>query len=428
MENEKKIPKILVVTEHPWNESNSIGNTLSNLFSNYDISKIAHLYFLSSKPKNSICNKYFSLNIFKIMRKRIKIRNNFINENNNINLKIENKLTIFFREKFTTLGRFVQELFWLVFFHGDEDLTIFVKNFKPDIIFLTSVYSIYPYRITLKLLKLTNSNLVLFLMDDYLDFNPKNIFKAIYQKILKKNLLKITNNSKLIYTISNKMRLEYKKKYGFDSKILYKGNDFSDVNKEKYYPTNSDFIKIVYTGNLTFGGRWKSLKLLRDVLYENNLKYSVEIYSQIEIPKKVFKDVFDNKKIVFKGNLPYHKLKELYKNADILLFLESIEENDTYLSRLSFSTKIVDYLFANRCILAISSKKVASTQYLIENDAAIVTDNKKELSEILLKIQEKREILSEYAEKAWNCGVRNHQRDKIQNDLKNKFIELLKNG
>ena len=53
--------RILVITRNAWDDTNSIGNTMSNLFSNWDDVEFANIYFRSALPNNDICKKYYQI-------------------------------------------------------------------------------------------------------------------------------------------------------------------------------------------------------------------------------------------------------------------------------------------------------------------------------------------------------------------------------
>ena len=109
------------------------------------------------------------------------------------------------------------------------------------------------------------------------------------------------------------------------------------------------------------------------------------------------------------------KMKTL-QGADVLLHVEPTDAKDRLMFRLSFSTKLVDYLYNAKCILALGGA-TASMQYLIENNAGIVEMDDSKIKNRLMDIVEKPEQITEYAEKAWACGVRNHKIKTIQDML-----------
>lgn len=59
---------ILVFTRSAWDDTNSIGNTMSNLFNGYNKKKIANIYLRSASPQNEVCDKYFSISDFDVIK------------------------------------------------------------------------------------------------------------------------------------------------------------------------------------------------------------------------------------------------------------------------------------------------------------------------------------------------------------------------
>lgn len=113
-------------------------------------------------------------------------------------------------------------------------------------------------------------------------------------------------------------------------------------------------------------------------------------------------------------------------NGDIVLHLESFDDVEKEKTRLSFSTKIVDCLNSGRALMAIGWDRAACIDYLIKNDAAMVATDVNGISNLSNEIQLDRNILKEYADKAWTCGKRNYQIDEIQNNLYHELSSLVK--
>ena len=47
------------------------------------------------------------------------------------------------------------------------------------------------------------------------------------------------------------------------------------------------------------------------------------------------------------------------------------------------------------------------------------------IKEAIMKIVDKPQLINEYAKKSWDCGLINHQIDKIQTRMYNDFKSLL---
>lgn len=400
--------KILIITKKSLKKDNATGITINNIFNNYK-GKLASLFFTTENIDNNIL--HYSLNFFYLLKKlslpffKFNKKVSFENKNRFKEISIEKSFIKFFRENFNSIGKIWEELYWVLFFKGDRDLYKFIKNFNPEVIFIPSIYNIYPYSILEKILKINKSKLIVFLMDDYLNLETKNIFKKIFITLLRKKILKIVKKADVVFTISELMQKEYKKCYNINSQILYKGFEF----KEKpFYKPSNDKLTIVYSGNLLCG-RWESLILLNEIIKEKKYNIEIDVYSQIELPSKIKEKLLSYNFCNYKGFVEYNKLFSIYEHADLLLFLESTDFKDSNIVRLSFSTKLVDYFYSGRPILAIGCKNVASINYLQKNDAAFVCGNENELKKVLELIYIDRTKLEEYSYNAWNCGVKNHQ-------------------
>jgi len=116
------------------------------------------------------------------------------------------------------------------------------------------------------------------------------------------------------------------------------------------------------------------------------------------------------------GLVPYNEVPALIKNSDVQVFVESLEGTKSKIARLSFSTKIIDYLTSGKCILAVGSPELAPIEYFKNEDAALVATNKTEIPNVLLQLIDS-EIVNGYAKKAMDCGIRNHERNKLDNQL-----------
>lgn len=117
-----------------------------------------------------------------------------------------------------------------------------------------------------------------------------------------------------------------------------------------------------------------------------------------------------------RGGIPQSQVFMEQENSDILVFIESFENRT---ARLSFSTKITDYLSSNRCILAIGPKDISSIEYFIQQDSALVCTTPLEVETILNKLKDCPELIEQYAKKGYNCGIKNHSVEIIRSKMKN---------
>lgn len=156
---------------------------------------------------------------------------------------------------------------------------------------------------------------------------------------------------------------------------------------------------------------------------EKKLKMAIYTLSPITDEMRATLDVPDES--FLKGAIPSAKVTEVMDDADILVHVEPVEKAKLENCRLSFSTKIVDYLYKGKCVLAVGGQN-ASMQYLKDNNAAIVVDDLSKLKFALKQLVDNPEKITEYSSKAWECGKENHDIRKIQDMIWCDFNSVLK--
>ena len=111
-----------------------------------------------------------------------------------------------------------------------------------------------------------------------------------------------------------------------------------------------------------------------------------------------------------------------------MLHIEPFSMKGKLLCRLSFSTKLVDYFHNRKCVFAVGDKVCSSMKYLKRYDAAMVSESIEEMRENVKRIVDNRELISEYAHKAWECGSKNHKISELQQKIYDKMVNVCREG
>lgn len=316
---------VLIITRSAWDDSNSTGNTMSNLFNEYPIDNIANLYVRSAMPNNCVCKNYYSISDKDVFRSLFsfnkiagkaftwEIRKDRSSGSFSKDEIEEDKLYSFFRKKSFVWALWGQDLLWRLGNWRNQNLDNFLDQFKPDIIFSPSFHTSYTHRILWYIQKKTNAKVVLFHADDYLSIQKKGVSfleqhnQKIRAKVVESSALKADIN----YCISHLQQEEYQKKIGKEMKLLYKGADFS--NQPDYtLPKENNPIKIVYIGSVLYG-RWRTLSLLaKEISKINNVekKFELIIYSQYALTKEMKDNMIIEGASIFKGKIPSNQVKD----------------------------------------------------------------------------------------------------------------------
>ena len=313
-----------------------------------------------------------------------------------------------------------RDLIWAVGRWKSPELKKFIDDFAPDLIFQPVYYSSYLNDIANYIKEYTKVPMIGYISDDnytlkQMSFSPLYWIDRLYKR---KKVKKTIEMCELLYVISDIQKEEYEQCFTTPCKILTKCADFSGIPdyKDKYHPP----LQLVYTGNIG-ANRWKSLKLIADVLESINkdaVKMQLRIYTATPLTKKMEKALNRGESSFLMGSVSACQVLELQKDADMLVHVEALDLKSKLTVRQSFSTKIVDYLKAARPILAVGPKDVASIEHLIRNDCAITADNKAELERKVYGILENPTELNRIVENAYLCGRKYHNKQIIQDMLK----------
>lgn len=428
--------KILIISNTPWDDNNSFGSSFSNIFGGNSNYEIANIYCQFGFPNTTVCKHFFQITekgIIQNLLGKQQFSGKQIFHSNKEDLsgailspketKFINKLKILRWQIFL----WMRDLIWSTRKWKSKAMDDFITDFKPDLIFVPIYHSTYLNIISLYLKNKLGIKMVGYIADDNYTLKHFSISPLFWiDRLIKRRYVKkAIDQCEILYTITETQKKEYNAIFGNKCKVLYKGGNFEDFFHKKTILNNT--IKLVYTGNLG-NSRWKTLARIGEALQTSNnngIKAQMYIYSQTPLSAFALKKLQIENTVYFMGAIPASKVKDVQRDADILVHVESFELSERSSARLSFSTKIVDYLESGRCILAVGWKKTGAIEYLVQNDAAIViTDVSQIYSKVSNLINNKKTIF-DYAVKGFELGKKNHQIEKIRNSLYDDLVSVV---
>jgi len=413
--SKNKLPKVLAIGINAWRED-ATSHTLMNIFSCWDPSRLALLYTRADLPNTKVCSRFFQISendVLKSIFKPWKQTGREVFNTPTVNDKSveeEHKRYAKARKKHSYFMSICREMVWSLGHWKSKELKRFIKEFDPDIIFVPIYPTAYMGKIQRYVKKITGKPIVCYLADDNYSYDAcKGFWSRAHRFMLRKQVKYLATHCKEMFVIVDKEKEETDRIFGTDSVILTKGIDFTNITYKKHMIGNP--LKFVYTGSLVIG-RDKTLASIADIL--NNLngneeKAILEIYS----PDTVDEDTMlrlNNGCSKHCGFIPREKVLEVQQNADVVIFAEAIEGKDCKAARLSFSTKITDYLANGKCVLAVGKEDIAPIDYFRRNDCAIVATDEKQLEEQIKYIIGNTHVIEEYGRKAFDSAKRNHDK------------------
>lgn len=410
-------PKILVITVASWN-SKVGSNTWTSLLRSRSAENIANLCIRDEIPDSPVCSRYFSISenkiIKSVLRRSVKtgreISANTYAEPTS-DLMEHNSRYNQMRKKRRYSMLFARELIWKAGKWHTKELDDFLDDFKPDIILHSMEGYIHLNRITMYAIRRTGAKAIGYIWDDNFTYKQsKKIGYKFYRFFQRRSLKKLAKNTSDFFAISPYTKKEADAFLGIDCKILTK--PLSRIPQEYEFRAKQPF-RILYTGNLLIG-RDRSLVRFVNALKKMPADFAVvDVYTQTNLSDEIMCRL-DPAICTVHEPIPQNEALKKQKDADILLFLEDIDGPDALVARLSFSTKITDYLSAGKPIFAIGNLLTAPMQYFIAHDAAMVAGTEEEIFLQLSNIHRDPIVLQKITQNSCQIAKKNHAPEMIQ--------------
>lgn len=417
--------KILIIGNGSWDDTNSLGNTLSNWFEGWENTQITYFYNRDSKPRNKCCSRYCSVTIIDIVKNLLspwKIGRIFTYTNDNQTNK--NSLEA---SAINNLNGWKRKLSYSVFevlynsrIWMNKRVKNYIKETNPDIVFSFAVADPFSYHIIKYLKHNTKAKIVLFAADDVYGVYKKD--PGWIKKHRAHHFEDMIKKASKIYGASKEMCEAYNKLFGVELTPLYKGCEISSPRNSINNP-----IKMLYAGNLHYGRELTLMKLADAVAKENEKTNQVQldIYSNLFVPGNVAKSLNNGHGSSMHDVVPFEIIKKKMQQSDIVLHVESFELSQKDVVRYSFSTKIIDCLQSGSILLAIGPKGVASIEYPRQIPGAIVVDDLADIESIIADLLEKPDVLLQRAEQINKYAEEKHEISNVRKQLQNDFCQLI---
>ncbi len=428
--------KILVISSTPWDQKNSFGLSFTNIFDGMENLQFANVYCSAGSPDNPFNMQCFQISEAMLLK-------NLKNKNSPTGKCVENQKQEGIERTQSEQKRFdiARTLRWQVLFWArdflwkigrwkSKELKQFLDGFKPDIIFQPVYYSSYMNDIAQFAKKYTGAPMVGYISDDcytlkQLHFSPLYWIDRFWKR---RKVKKTINLCEILYVISDIQKREYEKIFNPPCKILTKIADFPKREFKK--EVNCGEVTLMFGGNIG-SGRWKSLKLISESVERlKNEGYNVrfDIYSGTPKTKRMQKALIKKDCCYLHEPIPYNEILELQNKTDILVHAEGLSLKSRLEVRQSFSTKLVDFFEMGKCVFAVGTDDVASIKHLIDNDAAVVAQDKEQVYIKLKALLDNTENILNYETKAYNCGEKHHSKKPIQDMLISDLKNTIKNN
>ena len=415
---------ILVITKAAWDDRIASGNTLSNFFEGWEGVNFSCLYSRDAEPNNNVCKEYYSISPISIIKHFFnpsEIGRRFIYEfQNGHSIDSTNEV------KMISTAKRNKSFFELVYYLAyatnswkNGSFKKFIADSNPDIVFCFCQSDPLTYKAVKYVKQNTTARIVSYFVDDL--YRTRTSTFNIIQKQKNRYLKGIVQMSDLCYAISQRMCNEYKDLFGKPFRLLHKGCEISQTKTVVNSP-----VRFVYAGNL-FYHRDKILGVLAKAIEKVNngiQKAYLDIYSGTPVNEESLSMLNIEGASTLHKARSFEDIKQIMREADIVLHVESFDEEQMKLVRLSFSTKITDCMQSGSMMMAIGPEIVASIDYATRLPGCVVVNNLDNLEKTIRGLLDCNNTIIENAAKTNRFALKNVELNQLRNRLKSEFESL----
>lgn len=369
MENvNKNYPKVLVISSAPFSKTKNNGKTLTSFFAGYNVESIAQFCFSGDDCNAEVCDKYYFLTNEDAIHKRggkayaasdIKIADFGASQ-----MKGVRRFFNFFSQMRMPLTTYIKNRIWEKADYSNAHK--WIEAFHPDVVFFQGFSMTYGYDFALEVCKRNHIPMILELTDDYThNLYPLSILNYYNLKRYKKRFSEAIRYSYKTIVISDAMKEEYEPLYGGDMVVMM--NTVKKVSENSIPRTTGDYV---YAGNVLLN-RWKVLRSFGVALAQTVPGAVLNIYTPDMPPKAALKAFSKVPSIRYGGSLTKEELENRLQQCEYVVHVEAFDRKNRWITRLSMSTKISEYLACGANVVAIGPSDVASMKCLDENRLAL---------------------------------------------------------
>lgn len=419
-------PKVLVISNECFSKTSSNGRTLGNFFIGWPKDHLAQ-FFLSGSPDSYYCERYFkvsdrqSLNAL-LHRGCVGGETEPSNEEAEKKpVKRERKTA---RNALTMLGR---NVIWKTGVWKEKGYWNWVDAFAPDVVLLQSGDCAFMFDLAVETTKHTNAKLAIYNSEGYY-YKDFDYFRGtglahtvypVFKRQLKKSLEKAYAMAGCVFYICDELKEAYAKDFSGYAETIFTGSEIRYAEKAK----KNDNFTTVYLGNLGLK-RHESLMDIAQTLQEISKNLYVDVYGKAT-SEEVANALNTCCGIRYHGMVPYEKVKEILRDSDLLLHVESFDPFYQEDVKFGFSTKIADSLSSGNCFLLYAPEHFACFQYLKNNDAAYTASSKQEMEMILRNLVDDPKARARYRENALTLAEKNHRTEKNSEKFQSVLRKLV---
>ena len=419
--------RILIVSRTPWNNSNSFGNTFSNLFGGMQDVEIYNICCQAGSTENAVVSKTLQMSESSVINS-LKGKPVAITVSSRNTLENVEKMQMAGKKNRSPWMFIARDMIWRMgAFRWKSAVRRFVKEVNPDILYLPIYGSWYMCDIDRYVFKIAKAPVVGHITDDGYGYasNEQVMGQArFYRMVLRRKWRALIKKCLYIEVFADNMKQEYERLFNVPCHVIGKGMLLSEVCKPQIRQDKEE-VHFVYTGGIG-GERYSVLMALAKAFScQSDKKCYLDIYSATPLTDTMKAEMDSVDSIVFHGAVNGSEVRKIQLNADYLVHVEGFSKESISATRMSFSTKIPDYLSTGNVMLAIGPADINSIQVLQSRGIAVVVDSLENLSPIIFRLLNGEIDTAAIQERAYNYLVTKRNKAVIQAGMLERLKKLV---
>ena len=432
--NRTDYPRVLVVSHAVFSDTTNTGITLSAFFQQWDPQAVAQLFFHSELPSSEGCQSYFRITDFDALRNVLcrsqcgrmvsKEEAEKIGDRPAAGPSPSQQVIYEFGRRKHPSTILARDTIWRLARWRSPALERWVDEFSPEVVFLAAGAYRFAYDIGRHIAESRRLPLVVFIGDDVYNICSFSLSPLFWlEKILiRKTMRQTLRRAACFLSTCDMMAEEYGRAFGIRYASL-------PVSCPAFAPSpqvrEETPLTMSYIGNVLYFRRWTTLRRIGESLAKINrggTKAVLNIFSTERLNPRMLALLTIDGTMAFKGSLTGPEVQKVISDSDVLVHVESMDKVNRRLTRLSFSTKIPQYLAGGKCLLAVGPEEVASLRYLRDHRVGLVVTDMKLLEEELARLLGDRALRQQYAANALRIA---HERHDAHTNS-HRFAELMR--
>lgn len=383
--------KVLIIGHLPVATQNNMGITFLSLFSRFQRQELCQLYIYPAYPDVDRCASFYRVTDKEVLSSLPKfgrpggpVDPSLITPSQGLYEVAEDEGFYRSRKNKSALRRLLRDAMWSLSRWYGPRLKQWLREQKPDRIFIAPGVAKFIYNMTLKIAKKEGIPIITYICDEYYFVSrPKELMDRLRLKLLQRKIKKLVTASSHLVVICDELKKAYEEGFGVKATTLMTG---TATPIAKGLKSRDDPTSICYFGNIRCN-RYLSLaqigRTLDEINAERGTDYTLKIYSS-EKDKDILSTFDGIASIRLEGFLTGEAFREAFDRAGLLLHTEAFDETSIDYVRHSVSTKIADSLGSGIPLLAYGPEQVSSMKHLLRHNCALWACDEASLKGMLL--------------------------------------------